>query len=39
MSNVGDQYVAYLRPKIDRAFGCTDQQNVPETGYGPVPSK
>jgi DNA-binding response OmpR family regulator len=32
-SNVVDQYVAYLRRKIDRPFGRTDVETVRGTGY------
>lgn len=33
VSNVVDQYVAYLRRKIDRPFGCSDLQTVRGAGY------
>lgn len=33
MSNVVDQYVAYLRRKIDRPFGTSDLETVRGTGY------
>jgi two-component system OmpR family response regulator len=33
VSNVVDQYVGYLRRKIDRPFGCCDLQTVRGTGY------
>jgi two-component system OmpR family response regulator len=33
ISNVVDQYVAYLRKKIDRPFGCDDIQTVRGVGY------
>ncbi len=32
-SNVVDQYVAYLRRKIDRPFGCDDLETVRGIGY------
>jgi two-component system OmpR family response regulator len=32
-SNVVDQYVAYLRRKIDRPFGCDDIETVRGVGY------
>jgi two-component system OmpR family response regulator len=32
-SNVVDQYVGYLRRKIDRPFGCDDIQTVRGAGY------
>jgi two-component system OmpR family response regulator len=33
ISNVVDQYVLYLRRKIDRPFGCTDLETVRGVGY------
>jgi two-component system OmpR family response regulator len=36
-SNVVDQYVAYLRRKIDRPFGRSDLQTVRGAGYRLVP--
>ncbi len=33
VSNVVDQYVAYLRRKIDRPFGREDLETVRGTGY------
>jgi two-component system OmpR family response regulator len=33
VSNVVDQYVLYLRRKIDRPFGCTDIETVRGVGY------
>lgn len=33
MSNVVDQYVGYLRRKIDRPFGHDDVQTVRGVGY------
>jgi two-component system OmpR family response regulator len=33
VSNVVDQYVAYLRRKVDRPFGCCDIQTVRGAGY------
>ena len=32
-SNVVDQYIAYLRRKIDRPFGCTDIETIRGVGY------
>jgi two-component system OmpR family response regulator len=33
ISNVVDQYVLYLRRKVDRPFGCADLETVRGVGY------